>query len=76
MGAATRAPSFLTLYAAKVHRLLEFLGTYTWSDGRKYVGQWRDNKMNGKGTFTFPDGKMYIGEYKNDLRHGYGTMHW
>lgn len=40
------------------------------------MGQWRDNKMNGKGTFTFPDGKMYIGEYKNDLRHGYGTMHW
>ena len=36
-------------------------GTYTWSDGRKYVGEWLDGKQNGHGTVTSPDGK-YVGE--------------
>ena len=26
-------------------------GTYTWPDGEKYVGEWRDNKKHGQGTF-------------------------
>ena len=32
-------------------------------DGRKYEGQWLNNKMHGKGTFSWVDGKIYIGEY-------------
>ena len=40
-------------------------GTYTWSDGRKYVGGWKDGKRNGQGTFTFPNGDKYVGEYKD-----------
>ena len=40
-------------------------GTFTWSNGSKYVGEWKNRKMNGQGTFTFPDGEKYVGEYKN-----------
>jgi len=37
------------------------LGTYTWTDGDKYVGQWRDNKKNGYGIYTWADGKTKEG---------------
>ena len=30
---------------------IEGFGTYIWGDGRKYVGLWKDNKMDGKGEF-------------------------
>jgi hypothetical protein len=41
-------------------------GTYTFADGDKYVGQWKDNKRNGQGTFTGYDGSKIVGEWKND----------
>lgn len=31
-------------------------GVYTWSDGRRYEGEWwKDDHMNGHGVFTWPD---------------------
>ena len=36
-------------------------GTYTFADGDKYVGEWRDDERNGQGTNTFADGEKYIG---------------
>ena len=48
-------------------------GTYTWSDGRKYVGEWLEGKQNGHGTVTSPDGK-YVGEWKGNNFHGQGTL--
>ena len=32
-------------------------GTYTYSDGTKYVGKFKDGKYHGYGTFTYPDGE-------------------
>ena len=32
-------------------------GTYTWSDGRKYEGEFKDGERNGQGTYTFGKGK-------------------
>lgn len=40
-------------------------GAYTDSDGDKYVGAWKDNKMNGQGTYTWADGKKQRGYYVN-----------
>ena len=34
--------------------------TYTYPDGGKYVGKFKDGKKNGQGTFTFPDGRKYM----------------
>ena len=51
-------------------------GTYTWPDGARYVGEFRDDKRNGQGTFTWPDGARYVGEYKDDKRNGQGTQTW
>ncbi len=49
-------------------------GTFTQSDGTRYVGQWKYRERNGQGTMTFPDGRKYIGDFKSDQRHGKGTM--
>ena len=48
-------------------------GTYTWTDGGKYVGQFKDGKKNGQGTYTWAGGAKYIGQFKNGKMHGQGT---
>lgn len=52
------------------------LGVYEWSDGRKYEGQWKNNKMEGYGIFTWPDGRRYEGEYIDDKKEGKGVFYW
>ena len=39
-------------------------GTFSWSDGRKYTGEYKDDKKHGKGVFIWPDGRKYDGEWK------------
>ena len=36
-------------------------GTYTWADGDKYVGEFKNDTYHGKGTFTFADGTVKSG---------------
>jgi len=48
-------------------------GVYLFPDGKKYHGEFKNNKFNGVGTFTFPNGKMYTGGFKNNQFHGQGT---
>jgi hypothetical protein len=47
-------------------------GTKTFPSGRKYEGEWRDNKANGQGTYTFLNGIKYVGEFNDDKFHGQG----
>ena len=48
-------------------------GGLAFSSGNKYVGEFKDNKRNGKGTFTFASGNKYVGEFKNGKYSGQGT---
>ena len=48
-------------------------GTYTYPNGDKYVGEYKDGKRHGQGTYTYPNGNKYVGEYKDGKRHGQGT---
>jgi hypothetical protein len=50
------------------------LGTATWPNGERYIGEWKDGKQHGQGTFTFPDGPKYVGEWKNNNPDGQGTL--
>ena len=51
-------------------------GTYAWSDGDKYVGEWKNGKQHGQGTYTWASGDKYVGEYKDGKEHGQGTYTW
>ena len=37
------------------------------------MGQWKDNKKEGKGIFTWAQGEKYIGEWKNNQMTRRGT---
>ena len=41
-------------------------GTYTYANGSKYVGEWKDGKENGQGTYTFANGTVDKGIWKNN----------
>ena len=71
--------------------LLHGKGTYTYQNGEKYEGLFRDGYMFGEGRYTWADGGYYEGEYystrvntasnrsfpaPNGLRHGYGIRVW
>ena len=38
-------------------------GLFTWPDGRKYEGDYLNDKKHGFGIFTFKDGRVYEGEW-------------
>jgi len=53
-------------------------GTFTWSDGENYVGEFGNGEFHGQGTYTFgPNsewaGDKYVGEFKDNNFHGQGT---
>ena len=45
-----------------------YKGEYHWQDGRKYIGQWKDNERYGRGEFIWSTGIRFIGEYKYNLK--------
>jgi hypothetical protein len=49
-------------------------GTDTYSNGDKYVGEYKDGERNGRGTFTFANGDKFIGDYKDGTFNGQGTV--
>jgi hypothetical protein len=40
-------------------------GTFNFSNGREYVGEWKDDKRDGQGTIIYPDGKKWVGRVKD-----------
>ena len=41
-------------------------GTYTWTNGDQYGGEWKDDKRHGQGTYTYADGSKEEGIWKDD----------
>ena len=39
---------------------------FTYPNGRKYVGEWKDGKRNGHGTITTTDGGKFVGEWREN----------
>ena len=39
-----------------------------------YMGQWKNDQINGKGYMKMKDGKEYAGEFQNGNRQGYGFL--
>ena len=49
-------------------------GTYTYSDGDKYVGEFKNGLPNGQGIEISSDGSKYVGGFKDGEFHGQGTL--
>lgn len=47
-------------------------GTYAFSDGSKYVGEFKNTKPNGQGTKTWAIGLSYMGEFTEGVANGKG----
>lgn len=56
------------------------LGTYSYANGNKYEGQWKQKKKDGKGktltsalgVLTFSNGDKYDGQWSDDQMSGNG----
>jgi len=51
-------------------------GVYTWNDGIRYEGNFREGKRDGEGVYYYASGAKYIGSQSNDGRHGWGTYYY
>lgn len=49
-------------------------GTYRYSNGNVYSGQFAYGKQNGSGAMRYADKSEYTGEWKNGMRQGKGKM--
>ena len=50
-------------------------GIFTWPDGRKYEGDYKDDKKEGYGIFEWNDGKKYRGYWLNGKQNGEGEFY-
>jgi len=48
-------------------------GTYTYSNGDKYEGEWQDDKIHGQGIYAWANYEKYVGDFKDGKQHGQGT---
>lgn len=39
-------------------------GTFIFTGGEKYVGEFKNGERDGRGTYTFPSGKRLVGQWK------------
>jgi len=48
-----------------------------WSDYgmHNYVGEWKDDEMNGRGIMTMADGSYYRGEWRDGQKEGKGESY-
>ena len=49
-------------------------GVFIWPNGRKYKGEYVDDKKEGYGTYYWPDGRIYEGMWKNGYQNGEGEL--
>ena len=50
----------------------EGLGKYFWADGKKYFGQFSQDKKEGIGKYIWSDGRVYLGFWKLNKQNGIG----
>lgn len=47
-------------------------GVLEWNDGRKYDGDFINNKFDGEGKYFYRNGNIYTGPFKQGKKHGKG----
>lgn len=75
LGACDSTPKFnnATYSGPVVGGKAEGFGTMTFTDGRKYVGEFRNNNFNGHDKFTTPKGDELEGQFRDGAMNGQGA---
>jgi len=47
-------------------------GTFAWPNGDRYVGGWKNGKLDGTGSFIWSDGDRYFGVWKDNVNIAHG----
>jgi hypothetical protein len=51
---------------------MEGVGCYSWNDGRRYEGEYKDDKKHGYGVYQWADQRVYMGYWNRGKQHGLG----
>ncbi|XP_029466006.1 MORN repeat-containing protein 4 isoform X1 [Rhinatrema bivittatum] len=49
-------------------------GSFTYSSGEEYDGEWKEGRRHGVGQLSFADGSIYVGQFENGLFSGCGVL--
>ncbi|CAL8272949.1 unnamed protein product [Gadus morhua 'NCC'] len=49
-------------------------GSFTYTNGEEYHGEWREGLRHGLGQLNFSDGTCYTGQFENGLFNGCGVL--
>ncbi|KAM5138988.1 MORN repeat-containing protein 4 isoform 2-T7 [Callospermophilus lateralis] len=49
-------------------------GSFTYSSGEEYRGEWKEGRRHGFGQLLFADGGTYLGHFENGLFNGFGVL--
>ncbi|XP_036953579.1 MORN repeat-containing protein 4-like isoform X7 [Acanthopagrus latus] len=49
-------------------------GSFSYSNGEEYHGEWKEGLRHGLGQLTFSDGTCYTGQFENGLFNGCGML--
>ena len=58
------------------HDVVQGIGKYYYTDGRKYEGDFIKNMKHGYGTYQLGNGLVYTGEFIEGRREGKGKLAW
>jgi hypothetical protein len=51
------------------------VGTFTYTDGSKYIGEYKGGKPNGQGIYVYSNGSKYVGGLQDDKFNGQGIWY-
>ena len=67
-------PISLTSCVVKNLTELNGNGIFTWPNGERYNGGWKDDQRCGQGEMIYINGDIYQGDWKEDKRNGKGMI--
>lgn len=53
----------------KLYHKLKIRGETVWTDNKRYIGEYYDDKKHGEGIFEWGNGKRYEGKWENGKQH-------